>query len=451
MSFRIFIVEDDPWYGQFMTYQLSLNPDHAVTLYPCAKAILDNLDKQPDVVYMDFGLPDMDGEKLLKEMLGRIPGLPVIIVSGQEDISVAVSLLKAGAKDYIVKNDHTKDLLWRSVDNVRENASLRREVEELKGQLEEKYSLDKNIIGQSDAIKESFAMARKAIISDINVSLAGETGTGKEVFARAIHYNSKRRKNPFVAINMTAIPAGLAESELFGHEKGAFTGAIATKKGRFEDANGGTIFMDEIGDMDLQTQNKLLRVLQERQLTRVGGNKTISVDIRLVTATQKNLAEEVKKGNFREDLYFRIVGLPIELPPLRKRKQDILLLANHFISEYARQNKTKPPALTDEAKNKLNNYAYPGNVRELKAVIDLACVMHSGDSITAGDISFYQLGTDSIYTHAEKTLKEYNNEIIAHYLKKHNNDVIKVAKILAVSKSKIYELIRSGQVKTTGF
>ncbi len=447
MCFRVFIVEDDPWYGQFMIYQLSLNPDHEVTLYPCAKGILENLDKQPDLVYMDFGLPDMDGEELLQEMLRRIPDLPVIIVSGQEDISVAVNLLKAGARDYIVKNDHAKDLLWRSVNNVRENASLRREVEELKGQLEEKYTLDKSIIGQSDAIKESYALAQKAIRSDINVSLAGETGTGKEVFARAIHYNSKRRKNPFIAINMTAIPADLAESELFGHEKGAFTGAIAMKKGRFEDANGGTIFMDEIGDMDMQTQNKLLRVLQERQLTRVGGNKTITIDIRLITATQKNLADEVKKGNFREDLYFRIVGLPIELPPLRKRKHDILLLANHFISEYARQNKTPLPVLNDEAKNKLNNYAYPGNVRELKAVIDLACVMHSGDSITASDISFYQLGTESIYTHTEKTLKEYNNDIISYYLRKYDNDVLTVANKLSISKSKIYDLIKSGAVK----
>ncbi len=451
MRFRIFIVEDDPWYGQFMTYQLSSNPDHDVVLYSCAKDILDNLHKQPDLVYMDFGLPDMDGDKLLKEMLKRVPDLPVVIVSGQEDISVAVNLLKAGARDYIVKNDHTRDLLWRSANNVKENYSLRREVADLKEQLEERFSLDKSIIGRSDAIQQSQMLAKKAIHSDINVSLFGETGTGKEVFARAIHFNSKRRKHPFIAVNMTAIPKDLVESELFGHEKGAFTGAIVQKKGRFEDANKGTIFLDEIGEMDMQLQNKLLRVLQERQLVRVGGNKTISIDIRLITATQKDLAEEVKAGNFREDLYFRIMGLPIELPPLRKRQQDILLLADHFIKEYAKQHKTAPPAFTNDAKEKLHNHTYPGNVRELKAVIDLACVMCNGDAITADDISFYQLGVEDTYTYSEKTLKEYNNEIISHYLKKYDNDVMTVASKLAVSKSKIYDLIKSGQIKTTSF
>jgi DNA-binding NtrC family response regulator len=449
MHLKIYIVEDDPWYGQFMSYQLSLNPDYEVYLYTSAKDILGNLDKQPDLVYMDFGLPDMDGQKLLKEMLSRIPDLPVVVVSGQEDISVAVSLLKAGARDYIVKNDHTKDLLWRSAKNVKENSYLRREVRELKDQLEDKYAFDKRIIGRSDAIKESMKLAKKAIHSDINVSLYGETGTGKEVFAQAIHFNSKRRDNPFVAVNMSAIPKDLAESELFGHEKGAFTGAIAQKKGRFEDASKGTIFLDEIGDMDMQLQNKLLRVLQERQLVRVGGNKTMSIDIRLITATQKDLAEEVKAGNFREDLYFRIMGLPIELPPLRKRQQDILLLADHFIKEYAKQHKTAAPALTSDAKEKLQKHTFPGNVRELKAVIDLACVMCNGQAITTNDISFYQLGVEDTYTYAEKTLREYNNEIISHYLKKYNNDVVTVASKLDVSKSKIYELIKTGQIKTT--
>ncbi len=449
MRFKIYIVEDDPWYGQFMTHQLSLNPDHEVVLYTCAKDILDDLHKQPDMVYMDFGLPDMDGDKLLKEMLRIMPDLPVIVVSGQEDISVAVNLLKAGAKDYIVKNDHTKDLLWRSANNVKENFSLRREVEDLKEQLEDRFSIDKSIIGRSDAIKQSLLLAKKAIQSDINVSLFGETGTGKEVFARAIHFNSKRRKHPFIAVNMTAIPKDLVESELFGHEKGAFTGAIAQKKGRFEDANGGTIFLDEIGEMDMQLQNKLLRVLQERQLVRVGGNKTISIDIRLVTATQKDLAEEVKAGNFREDLYFRIMGLPIELPPLRKRQQDILLLASHFIKEYAKQNKTAPLTLADDAKEKLHKHTYPGNVRELKAVVDLACVMCNGNELSAGDINFYRLGVEDTYTYAEKTLREYNNDIIAHYLSKYDNDVIAVAKQLAISKSKIYDLLKSGQIKTT--
>ncbi len=447
MGFRIYIVEDDPWYGQLMSHHLSLNPEHEVVLFTKAKELLNRLHEQPDLVCMDFGLPDMDGEALLQEMLRRIPDLPVIVISGQEEIAVAVNLLKAGARDYIIKNDHARDLLWRSVANVRENAGLKKELESLKGQLEDKYAFGKTILGESEAIKRSLRLLKKATESNINVSLTGETGTGKEVFARAIHYNSDRRKKAFVAVNMLAIPRDLAESELFGHEKGAFTGAVGMKKGRFEDAHGGTLFLDEIGELDLSLQNKLLRVIQERQLVRVGGNKIISVDIRLITATQKILAEEVKKGKFREDLYFRIVGLPIELPPLRERQNDLLMLAQHFIKEHAAQNKTNAPVLTKEARLKLKNHAYPGNVRELKALIDLACVMCNGEEITENDIQFYQVSEDPLYSFSEKTLKEHNNNIIAHYLEKYDNNVVEVARKLDISKSKIYNLVKQGNIK----
>ncbi len=447
MGFRIYIVEDDPWYGQLMSHHLSLNSEHEVVLFSKAKELLNHLHEKPDLVCMDFGLPDMDGEALLQEMLRRIPDLSVIVISGQEEIAVAVNLLKAGARDYIIKNDHTRDLLWRSVANVRENTCLKKELESLKDQLEDKYAFGKTIIGESKAIKRSLRLLKKSTESNINVSLTGETGTGKEVFAKAIHYNSDRRKKAFVAVNMLAIPRDLAESELFGHEKGAFTGAIGMKKGRFEDAHGGTLFLDEIGELDLTLQNKLLRVLQERQLVRVGGNKTISVDIRLITATQKILAEEVKKGNFREDLYYRIVGLPIELPPLRERENDLLMLAQHFIKEHAAQNTKDIPVLSKEAQVKLKSHTFPGNVRELKAVIDLACVMCNGKEITENDIQFYQVSEDPFYSFSEKTLKEYTNNIINHYLKKYDNNVVEVARKLDISKSKIYNLVKQGDIK----
>lgn len=390
MSFSIFIVEDDPWYGEVLKHHLSLNPDYNVVLFESGKALLDNLHENPNLVCMDFGLPDMKGDQLLREIKKRNNNIQVIIISGQEDISVAVNLLKEGADDYIVKNDHTQELLWNAVIKLREKESLQKEVEVLKEQLETKFSFEKSIIGTSDAIKKTFNLLNKAIQSNINVSISGETGTGKEVFAKAIHFNSERKKKPFVAINMASIPTELVESELFGHEKGAFTGANVAKPGKFEEANGGTLFLDEIGELDINIQSKLLRALQEREVTRLGATKPQKIDIRLITATHKNLAEESKNGNFREDLFFRIVGLPIHLPPLKDRGNDVLILAKHFIDQYAKENKTKPPVLSKDAQTKLKKHSFPGNVRELKAAIDLACVMCEEATIKDLDINFYK-------------------------------------------------------------
>jgi len=444
--FRIYMVEDDPWYGQLLVHHLSLNPDWQVELFTTGKALLDALATPPDLVCMDVGLPDLDGDGLLRTLLERLPGLPIVVISGQEDISVAVKLLKMGARDYLVKDEHTRDLLWRSVVNIRENASLRREVEQLREQLEGRYTFENSIIGQSEAIRKTFRLVQKAIQSTINVSLRGETGTGKEVFAKAIHYNSDRRKKPFVAVNVGAIPHELAESELFGHESGAFTGAKGQRKGKFEEAHGGTLFLDEIGEMDLSLQTKLLRVLQEREVVRVGGNARIPVNIRLISATHKDLSEEVRKGTFREDLYFRIMGLPIELPPLRERDSDVLILAKHFADEFAREQKVPAPVLTPEARLKLKMHPFPGNVRELKAVIDLACVMSNGKEIGPEDITFYQRTMDAFFPSGEKSLRAYTIDIIQHFLRKHDFNVVQVAECLDIGKSTIYNMIKSGEL-----
>ncbi|MFM9910167.1 MAG: sigma-54 interaction domain-containing protein, partial [Chitinophagaceae bacterium] len=355
--------------------------------------------------------------------------------------------LKKGAYDYIIKDDNAKDLLWNSIVRIRENTSLKQKVEELKEQLETKFNFEKTIIGQSQAIRKSFSLIEKAIKSNINVSITGETGTGKEVVAKAIHYNSDRKKKPFVAVNMAALPKDLIESELFGYEKGAFTGAVARKTGKFEDANGGTIFLDEIAELDLNLQSKILRVLQEREITRVGGNEAIKFDARLLIATHKNLAEEVKKGTFREDLYYRIIGLPIELPPLRERGKDILILAKYFIDLFVQDNKMQQLTLTESAKDKLLKYHYPGNVRELKAIIDLSCVMCDGTSISDDDITFTTLKGEASYMEIEKTLKAYTADIIGYFLKKYNNNVIEVAQKLDIGKSTIYNLLNSGEIK----
>lgn len=444
--FKIYLVEDDPWYGELLKYHLSLNPDYDVTLYSTARDCLSGLHLKPDVVCIDFGLPDMKGDRLLNEIRSINDSIPVVVISGQEEISVAVNLLKAGARDYIIKDDNTKELLWNAILRIKETAALKQEVEVLKEKLEQKYSFEKTIVGQSPAIKKTFTLIEKAIKTNVNVSITGETGTGKEVVAQAIHFNSERKKKPFVAVNMAAIPAELMESELFGHEKGAFTGATAQKAGKFEEANGGTIFLDEIAELDLSLQSKILRVLQEREVVRVGGKEKVKLDIRLITATHKNLTDEVKKKSFREDLYYRIIGLPIELPPLRERGNDILILAKHFTDEFTQSNKMQGLVFAEGVKEKLMSYNYPGNIRELKAIMDLAAVMCDGKDIKPEDIMFNSVRGEESFTAVEKTLREYTVDIISFFLKKYNNNVVDVARRLDIGKSSIYNMIKNQEI-----
>jgi DNA-binding NtrC family response regulator len=445
-TYNIYMVEDDSWYGEILEYHLSLNPDYKITRFESGKDCLSKMHLQPDLVTIDFSLPDMKGDKLFQKIREINTQVPVIFISSQEDIAVAVSLLKMGVSDYLVKDDSTKDLLWNSIIRIRENQTLKKEVEQLREELGKKFSFDKTIIGQSNSLKRVFTMMEKAIKTNINVSITGETGTGKEVVAKAIHYNSERKKKNFVAVNMAAIPKELIESELFGHEKGAFTGAIARKAGKFEEANGGTIFLDEIAEMDLSLQSKLLRVLQEREVIRVGGNENVKLDVRLVVATHKNLTEEVKKGNFREDLYYRIIGLPIELPPLRERGNDVLILAKHFADEFSKDNKLGNLIILQDAKDKLLKYNFPGNVRELKAIIDLAAVICDNNEIKANDISYTSAIKEEHFIAEKKTLREYNCDIIKYYLNKNNSDVVATAKILDIGKSTIYKMIQDGEV-----
>jgi DNA-binding NtrC family response regulator len=442
-ALNIFIVEDDVFFGQTLKYHLSLNPDYTVHLFEKGKDCLSNFHLKPDIICLDFGLPDISGDVLLKKIKEINSKIPVIIISGQEDIEVAINFLKMGATDYIVKNNHTKDLLWNAIIKLRDNMNLIHEVEELKEKLEEKFSFENTIIGQSEAIKSIYTKINKAINNTINVSITGETGTGKDVVAKAIHYNSDRKNKPFIAVNMAAIPKDLIESEFFGHEKGAFTGADSKKIGKFEQANGGTIFLDEIAELDYNLQSKLLRVIQEREVVSIGGKSPVKFNARLIIATHKDLVEEVKNKNFREDLYFRIIGLPIHIPPLRERENDILLLSKHFIEIFIKENKLKPISISSSAKSKLLKYPFPGNIRELKSVIDLACVMCDGKTINDDDITFSNLNSDNFYFTEEKSLKEYTNEIILHHLKKNNNDVVKTAQKLDIGKSTIYNLLNA--------
>lgn len=444
--YKIFIVEDDDWYGEILQYHLSLNPDYEVTLFKTGKECLSKMHLRPNLITLDFSLPDLTGDKLFKKVREINPQVPVIMISSQEDISVAVNLLKMGVSDYLIKDEATKDLLWNSVIRIRETQILKEEVENLREELGQKYSFDTSIIGQSDELKKVFSLMEKAVKTSINISISGETGTGKELVAKAIHYNSSRKKKKFIAVNMAAIPVELIESDLFGHEKGAFTGAISRKIGKFEEATGGTLFLDEIAELDLSLQSKLLRVLQERELVRVGGTQNIKLDVRLIIATHKDLAEEVRKGAFREDLYFRIMGLPIKLPPLRERGSDILILAKHFLDDFSKENGLGSINFSKEAKDKLLHYYFPGNVRELKAMIDLAAVMSENGEIQADDITYTSTKREEVFMAEQKTLRQYTCDIIKYYLNKNDNDVIATAKVLDIGKSTIYKMMQAGEL-----
>ncbi|MFI5164810.1 MAG: sigma-54-dependent transcriptional regulator, partial [Bacteroidia bacterium] len=309
-EFKIFVVEDNEWYCEMLAHHLSLNPDYHVKKFFSGDEILRAIHENPAIVCLDYSLPDKNGSEILKKIKEFNPDIQVIIISGQEDIGVAVKLLKEGAYDYLLKNEETKDMLWNAINNIRQNMDLKKEIIDLKKEVVKKYDFSNIIIGKSNALAKTFQLIEKAAQGKITVSITGETGTGKELVAKAIHYNSERKNKPFVAVNVTAIPKELIESELFGHEKGAFTGANTRRIGKFEEANGGTLFLDEIAEMDISLQSKLLRALQEHEITRVGSNAAIPVDNRIIVATHKDLAEEVKKGNFREDLYYRLLGLP---------------------------------------------------------------------------------------------------------------------------------------------
>ncbi|HYG03424.1 MAG TPA: sigma-54 dependent transcriptional regulator [Chryseosolibacter sp.] len=439
---KIFVVEDDPAYAKFLKYVLGLNPDYEVDFFTTGKECLDNLHKNPAIITLDYSLPDTAGEKVLQHIRSHDPNINVIIVSAQEKIGTAVDLLKSGAYDYIIKDHETKDRLINSINNARNKTQLIKEIDFLKKEISEKYEFEKSIVGTSTAIKKIFTLLEKACSTNISVSITGETGTGKELVAKAIHYNSKRKNKPFVAVNIAAIPKDLIESELFGHEKGAFTGAVSRRIGKFEEAEGGTIFLDEIGEMDPNLQAKLLRVLQEREVTRIGGNQVIKLDVRIIAATHRNLADEVKNGRFREDLYYRLLGLPIQLPPLRERGNDVIMIAKFFLDQFSKDNQLPKFKVAADAQEKLLQYPFPGNIRELKSVIELAAVMSSDQEIKASDITFNNTGRTESFLYQEMTMQNYMYHIIRYYLDKYDNNVLEVAKKLDIGKSSLYRYLK---------
>lgn len=387
MNTKVFIIEDDPIVTSVIKQSLTVNSNCEIFTFDNAQDSLSNLHLNPDIVILDYNLPDEDGFSVMAKIKSYSQTIQVIICSGQEKADVVLKCLNNGANGYVFKDEMMIEYIRKGVNTLAETSLLRKEVELLKDQIidRNKYS---TIIGNSKEVLKVLRLIQKVEKNNMTVLITGHSGTGKELVAKALHYNSNRSRKPFVIVNMGAIPTDLVESELFGHEKGAFTDARERRIGKFEEADGGTIFLDEIGEMDLSLQTKLLRVLQEKEVTRIGSNKIMKLDFRLIAATNKNMLQEVKEGRFREDLFYRLQGFLIHLPPLKERGDDILLLAKSFLNEFCKENRMQSIQLSKEACSFMLAYDWPGNIRELKAVIERAALMAEDTSITVDDLTF---------------------------------------------------------------
>jgi two-component system response regulator AtoC len=383
----VLVVDDDADVRSLLTDLLKGDGYRVRTAKTGAEALAAVEKERPDLVMMDVKLPDQDGLVVLKELKREHSDLEVIVMTAFGGSSTAIKAMEQGAYDYVTKPFDIDDLL-ATLKRVFEHADMSSEVSALRLELGKSAAERERIVGNSRPMLEVYKLIGKVASSDATVLITGESGTGKELVAEALHRASKRNPHPLIKVSCAALPESLLETELFGHEKGSFTGAMTQRKGRFEMANKGTIFLDEIGEMTLGTQTKLLRILQEREFERIGSNTPIKIDIRVITATNRNLADEVEKSNFREDLYYRLNVIHIDMPPLRARKEDIPLLTEHFLVKYRYAPGAIPTTISEEALEHLMAYDWPGNVRELENAIERAVVLSRGNVITADHLPF---------------------------------------------------------------
>ena len=437
----VLIVDDEV--GTRESVKMILKNDYEVFLAKDAEeAFLQIKEHSPDVVLLDIILPDIDGLKVLEKVKESDPDLIVIMITATKTIKTAVEAMKLGAYDYVTKPfdiDELRLIISRSLSTQ----ALEKEVKYLRKEIDKGFSIG-NIIGKSKVMENIFKVVRLIADSKSTVLIMGESGTGKELISRAIHYNSNRKNFPFVTINCAAIPETLIESELFGHERGAFTNAIEKKLGRFEIAQHGTLFLDEIGELSLSTQAKILRFLEEKEFNRVGGSKTIKVDVRLITATNRDLNQLLKKGEFREDLYYRINVVPIVIPPLRERKEDIPMLLENFIKKFNAENNKNIKGISKEALELMMNYDWPGNVRELENLIERIIALTSNEYIQHNDLPFSLINIPKINGLKESVLngkvsfleaeEEFEKGIILDALKRANYVQSHAAEMLRISR-----------------
>jgi two-component system, NtrC family, response regulator AtoC len=446
---EILVVDDERRMRELVAKVLA-REGYAVRAVARAQDVLDALHDAPvDLVISDIRMPEMDGMTLLQEVKRLSPDTSVILMTAFGSIDAAVQAIKVGAYDYLAK-PFKMDEISVVVRRAMEERRLRAEVQALRAEVSTKYQFS-NILGKSKPMRDLFALIMKVASSRSTVLIQGKSGTGKELVAKAIHYNSPRREHPLVTVDCSAIPKELLESELFGHVKGAFTGAIAHKRGPFEEADGSSLFLDEIGELPLELQVKLLRAIQEREIKRVGDTRTISVDVRLIAATNRDLAQAMEEGVFREDLYYRLNVIPIVLPELRERADDIPLLATHFLMKYTKEANAAIEGIAKEAMRLLLDYDWPGNVRELENVIERAVILAHGPQILPADLPAH-LHARKTPVHREAsrhrpTLEALERDYIGTVLQETDWHRIKAAYILGVDRRTLYRKIRTYGLK----
>jgi len=445
---RILIVDDEEQMRDLLVKVLEKS-GYQVSASAEGSQALAMLEREPaDLVVTDVRMPGMGGMEALRAVKELNPDIVVIIMTAFGTIDQAVQAVKEGAYDYINKPFKIEEMLL-TIDKALEERRLRHEVTALRQELRTRYHFE-SLIGKSRAMQEVFKLIEQVAGSRSTVMIYGKSGTGKELVAKAVHYNSQRSAKPFVAVNCAAIPAELLESELFGHEKGAFTGAIATKVGKFELATGGTLFLDEVGSMRLDLQAKILRALQEREVERVGGTRTIKIDVRVLAATNRDLKRAVEEGAFREDLYYRLNVVPITLPDLKDRQEDIPLLANHFMRKFSQESNPGIREISKEAMAILLSYPWPGNVRELENVIERAVTLGRGEAILPEDLPPHLAGGAGPVERAlahEASLEELEHEYIHTVLRRTKWHQIRAASILGIDRRTLYRKIRRYGIK----
>jgi two-component system response regulator AtoC len=451
----IFIVDDEQAISKLISYWVKDKWKYNVEIFDNGENMLRRLQSGPDLILLDIMLPGFDGVETLRRIKQFDENIPVIMLSAQGSIQTAVDTLKLGAYYYF-----SKPVDWQQLELSIRNAikayDLTKEVENLRENVKKEYSFD-NIISADGKMQDVFKLVSKVLNNEITVLIYGESGTGKELIARAIHYNGRRKEKPFVVVNCASIPRELLESELFGHEKGSFTGAHQRKLGKFEIANEGTIFLDEVGELEMSLQAKLLRVIQERTFERVGGIETIKTDVRIISATNRDLKQAVNQKEFREDLYYRLNSFPISIPPLRQRRGDILVIANHFLGIMTKKLGKDIKGFTKKAYKLIYEYSWPGNIREMENTIERSIIISESNMIDVEDLPPHirntegkgnyeysgSLFSDSTVIPFEK-LKE---ESIRHALKTTNGNIVEAARKLQLGRATIYRLMEKYNIE----
>jgi len=451
----VFIVDDEQAISKLLSYWIKDKWKYDVEIFSNGEDVLKKLHLKPDIVLLDIMLPGLDGLETLKRIKQLDPDLPVIMLSAQGSIEVAVESLRLGAFDYFAKPIDLQKL-EPALRNAIKNYDLIKEVQNLKDEIKKEYSFD-NIISADSKMQEVFKLVTKVLNNDITVLIYGESGTGKELIARAIHYNGRRKDKPFVVVNCASIPRELLESELFGHEKGSFTGAHQRKLGKFEIANGGTIFLDEVGELEMLLQAKLLRVIQEREFERVGGTELIKTDVRIISATNRDLKQAVESKQFREDLFYRLNSFPIFIPPLRHRKGDILVLAQHFLENFNKKLNKTIKGFSKRGLKLIYEYPWPGNIREMENTIERCMIISDREIIDIEDLPAHLRETDTLINidyagplFSDDTIipfEKLKEEAIRHALNVTKGNIVEAAKKLQLGRATIYRLMEKYKIE----